>query len=176
MVALSQARVTDWMDVGTHSVTVSLVSFSCTGTMYSFNETENDVAPNIRRPPVSTVKSIREMFANDEAIRIFPVEIVSDPLTVAFSDTPSNASQRIVVPSSEAWWAALTESVAVRVMLRSIASFASMSTGAKGPASSTVMAVPIDADAVAEAYGCVSTTSIACIETSMLTTPSEDAE
>ena len=176
MVALSQAMVTGWMDVGTHSVTVSFVSFSCTGTTYSFKETENEVVPNIRRPPVSTVKSIREMFANDETMRIFPVEMVSAPLIVAFSDASSNASQRIVVPSSDAWWAALTESVAVSVMLMSIASFASISTEVRGPASSTVMAVPIDADATAEVYGCVSTTSMACMEASMLTTPSGVAE
>ena len=61
-------------------------------------------------------------------------------------------------------------------MLMSIASFASISTDVRGPARSTAIAVPIDADATAEAYGCVSTTSIASIETSMLTTPSEVAE
>ena len=103
MVALSQAMVTGWMEVGAHSVTVSFVSFSCTGATYSFKKTENDVIPNMRRPPVSTVKSIREMFAKDDTMRIFPVEMVSEPLIVAFSDAPSNASQRIVVPSSDAW-------------------------------------------------------------------------
>ena len=103
------------------------------------------------RFPASTENSILEMFSKDEAIRILPPEVVSEPLMEASWEESLNASQRMVVPSSEACCAGLTESTALKVMLMSIASFASISTGDVGPASSTVIAVPIEADAVADA-------------------------
>ena len=139
------------MVVGTHSGSVSSVSFVSTGAMYALRVSVYVVVPIRTRLPESTVNSIRDMFSNDEAIRIFPVESVSEPLIRASAEVSLNASQSIVVPSSAAWCAGFTESTALNVMFTSMALFASMSTGEAGPENSIDIAVPIESEAFAEA-------------------------